>query len=214
MSLYRSSTRHTSMWRRVAMASALVGIGLTGAAAPALSHAEHGHPARIHEGSCEALGRVAFRLNGVGASVDLDNAPLEVSSEVNPDKAYQVMLSNTLIDNTLDGLLAGDYAVMIYESDEEMNAISCGNLGGVMDGDRLVTGLAEMGIPGHLGFAVFTPAGDQTEVEVLIGHALAPMSASGGGDGEHADDEQSHAEPDDHDDAEDDSHDVAATPTP
>lgn len=198
------------------MASALVGIGFVGAAMPALGHAEHGHPARIHEGSCEALGRVAFRLNGVGASVDLDNAPLEVPAEVNPEKAYQVMLSDTLIDGSLEDLLAGDFAVMIYESDDDMTAISCGNLGGAMNGDSLVTGLAELGIPGHLGFAVFTPAGEQTEVEVLLGHALAPVSASGGGgDAEHtADDGHSHDDSDDHADSEEDSHDTAATPAP
>ncbi len=203
-----------SMWRRVAMASALVGLGLAGAAAPAWGHAEHGHPARIHEGSCEDLGKVAYRLNGVGATVDLDNVPFEAPAVVNPDTAYQVMLSNSLIDSALDDLLAGDFAVMIYESDDDMNAISCGNLGGVMDGENLVTGLAEMGIPGHLGFAVFTPAGEQTEVEVIIGHALAPVSASGAGDLEHADDGHSHTDSDDHDDAEDESHDAAATPAP
>jgi hypothetical protein len=211
--MYRAPVRQASIWRRVAVALALVGIGITGATVPAMGHAEHGHPARIHEGSCEDLGRVAFRLNGVGASVDLDNAPLDVPSEVNPDKAYQVMLSNTLIDGTLDDLLAGDYAVMIYESDDDMTAISCGNLGGMLDGENLVTGLAEMGIPGHLGFAVFVPAGEQTEVEVLLGHALAPMSASGAGGVEHADDgDHSHAGSDDHDNTEDDSHDATATP--
>jgi hypothetical protein len=206
--------RQLAMWRQVAMAAALVGLGLAGAAAPAMGHAEHGHPARIHEGSCEDLGRVAFRLNGVGASVDLDNAPLEAPAEVNPETAYQVMLSNTLIDGSIDDLLAGDFAVMIYESDDDMNAISCGNLGGAMDGESLVTGLAEMGIPGHLGFAVFTPAGEQTEVEVILGHALAPMSASGADETGHADDGLAHADSDDHDDAEDDSHDAPATPAP
>lgn len=201
-------------WQQIAMASALVGLGFAGASGPALGHAEHGHPARIHEGSCEALGPVAFRLNGVGASVDLDNAPLEASTDVNPDTAYQVMLSRTLIDGSLDDLLAGDFAVMVYESDDDMNAISCGNLGGAQDGETLVTGLAEMGIPGHLGFAVFTPTGDQTEVEILFGHALAPVSASGAGAQAHSDDEDSPADSDDHNEAEDDSHDAAATPAP
>ena len=214
--MHRAPVRQASTWRRVAVASALVGIGFVGAAMPALGHAEHGHPARIHEGTCEALGRVAFRLNGVGASVDLDNAPLEVPAEVNPEKAYQVMLSNTLIDGSLEDLLAGDFAVMIYESDDDMTAISCGNIGGAMNGDSLVTGLAELGIPGHLGFAVFTPAGEQTEVGVLLGHALAPVSASGGNsDAEHAaDDGHAHDDSDDHADSEEDSHDTAATPAP
>lgn len=206
--------RQLSILHRVAMASALVGLGLAGAATPAMGHAEHGHPARIHEGSCEALGGVAFRLTGVGASVDLDNVPLDAPTEVNPETASQVILSNTLIDGTLEDLLAGDFAIMIYESDDDMSAISCGNLGGAMDGESLVTGLAEMGIPGHLGFAVFTLAGEQTEVEIMIGHALAPVSASGGGDRENADDRYSRADSADHNDAEDDHDDAAATPVP
>jgi hypothetical protein len=188
-----------------------LGIGLSmlvGSAGNALAHAEHGHPARIHEGTCEDLGRVAFRLNGVGASVDLDNAPLPETAEVNPDKAYQVMVSETTIAGTLDDLLASDHAVMVYKSDEEMDSISCGNLGGAMVGDTLITGLAEAGIPGHLGFATFTSDGGQTVVEIMLGHAMAPVSASGGAgdthvEGEAANDHQDgavddHAEEDDH----------------
>src|SRR5215218_8248794 len=89
-------------------------------AGPALAHEEHGHPTRIHEGSCEALGRVAFRLNGVGGSVDLANAPIGTPAAINPDAAYQVLISETTIDATIENLLASEHAVMIYESDEAM----------------------------------------------------------------------------------------------
>src|SRR5215218_4237508 len=75
-------------------------------AGPALAHEEHGHPTRIHEGSCEALGPVAFRLNGVGGSVDLDKAPVATPTAVNPDASYQVMISETTIDGTIEDLLA------------------------------------------------------------------------------------------------------------
>ena len=127
---------------------AILTASLAGSAGQSMAHAEHGHPARIHEGTCEALGKVAFRLNGVGGSVDLDNAPVELPAEVNPDTAYQVMTSETTIDGSLDGLLASEHAIMVYESDDAMTAISCGNLGGAMSGDALITGLAEAGIPG------------------------------------------------------------------
>ena len=73
----------------------------------ALAHEEHGHPARIHEGSCQELGPVAFRLNGVGGSVDVDNAPVATPTAVNADSVYQVMVSETTIDGTIDDLLAG-----------------------------------------------------------------------------------------------------------
>ena len=180
---------------------------LVASAASALAHAEHGHPARIHEGTCDDLGGVALRLNGVGASVDLDGAPVATPTAVNPKSSYQVMVSETLLDASIDDLLAGDHAVMIYESDEAMEAIACGNIGGAMTDETLVTALAEAGVPGHSGFAIFAPDGDQTLAVVLIGHGLAPVSAGGAGH-EHEDGDADHAG--DHD--EEDHHDDAATP--
>jgi hypothetical protein len=129
---------------------------------------------------------VAFRLNGVGGNVDLDNAPVATPTAINPSSAYQVLVSETSVDATLEDLLASDHAVMVYESDDAMHAIACGNLGGAMTDDTLITGLAEAGVPDHLGFALFTPDGDRTSVSVIIGHALAPLSASGAsGDADH-----------------------------
>jgi len=164
-----------------------VALGVVAAVAdPVLAHEEHGHPTRIHEGSCEALGPVAFRLNGVGGSVDLDNAPVGTPTAVNPDAAYQMLMSETTIDGTIEDLLASEHAVMIYESDEAMDAIACGNVGGALSGYTLVTGLAEAGVPGHIGFALFRPEGDQTVVLVVLGHGLAPVSASGAAGEDHA----------------------------
>src|SRR5215217_6943483 len=135
---------------------------------PALAHEEHGHPTRIHEGSCEALGPVAFRLNGVGGSVDLDNAPVATPTAVNPDASYQVMISETTIDGTIEDLLASEHAVMVYESDDAMDAIACGNIGGALTASTLVTGLAEAGVPGHIGFVLFRSEGDLTAVLVVL----------------------------------------------
>ena len=160
----------------------------------ALAHEEHGHPTHIHEGSCEELGPVAFRLNGVGGSVDLENAPVATPAASNPESAYQVLISETAIDGTIDDLLAGEHAVMIYESDEAMDAIACGNVGGALNGKTLVTGLAESGVPGHIGFALFQSEGEQTVIVVALGHGLAPVSASGAGtDEDHVDEEDGNA---------------------
>ena len=157
-----------------------VALGVVAAVAgPALAHEEHGHPTRIHEGTCEELGPVAFRLNGVGGSVDLDNAPVATPTTVNSDSSYQVLVSETVIDRSIDELLSGQHALMIYESDEAMDAIACGNIGGARTGEMLATGLAEAGVPGHIGFALFRPDGDQTDVLVVLGHGLAPVSAFG-----------------------------------
>jgi hypothetical protein len=194
----------------------LGGALLVPAAGSVGAHEAHGHPARIHEGTCDALGRVAFRLNGVGGGVDLDNAPVPTPAAVNPAGAYQVMVSETVIDATLDDMLAAEHAVMIYESDEAMDAIACGNLGGAMDGDTLITGLAEMGVPGHLGFAFFSPDGEGTVVSLVIGHAMAPVSATGAkADHEHSDDaaHEDEAAGDDHEHEGEDDHDAVATPS-
>jgi hypothetical protein len=175
------TTTHDQFRRRmpIPFMVALVATALLVGPSPALAHEEHGHPTRIHEGSCQELGPVAFRLNGLGGSVDVDNAPVATPMAVNSDSAYQVMVSETTIDGTIEDLLAGEHAVMIYESDEAMDAIACGTVGGALNGETLVSGLAEAGVPGHIGFALFRPEGDQTDVLVIIGHGLAPVSASG-----------------------------------
>ena len=186
-----------SQWRWLVMLAVALGV-VAAVAGPALAHEEHGHPTRIHEGSCEDLGSVAFRLNGVGGSVDLDNAPVGTPTAVKPDAAYQVLLSESTIDVTIEDLLADEHAVMIYESDEAMDAIACGNVGGALNGNTLVTGLAEAGVPGHIGFVLFRSEGNQTVVLVMLGHGLAPVSASGGAGEDHAGEDDAA-----HDDAED-----------
>ncbi len=152
----------------------------------ASAHAADGHPAKIHEGTCEALGPVAFSLTGVGATVDLDENPIATPQPVNEDAAFEVATSQTTIDTSLDDLVASDHAIMLYEDDEGMAAIACGNLGGAMMGDTLVVGLGEAGMAGHVGFALLTPNGDKTDVTLLVGEDLAPLSA-GAKDHEHKD---------------------------
>ena len=196
------TTTHNQFRRRlpIPFMVALVATALLVGPSPALAHEEHGHPARIHEGSCQELGPVAFRLNGLGGSVDVDNAPVATPTAVNSDSAYQVMVSETTIDGMIEDLLGVDHAVMIYESDEAMDAIACGNVGGALNGETLVTGLAEAGVPGHIGFALFRPEGDQTDVLVILGHGLAPISVSGAqhADGHADEDRDAHDEEDGH----------------
>ena len=91
-----------------------------------------------------------------------------------------MVVSETTIDAPLDEVMAAAHAVMLYESDEAMEAIACGNVGGALAGDMLITGLAEANMPGHVGFALFQPAGEETVVTVIVGHAMAPVSASSG----------------------------------
>jgi hypothetical protein len=180
--------------------TALVGASST------LAHEAHGHPARIHEGTCEALGPAAFRLNGVGGSVDQDGSPIATPTAVNIPAAHEVVLSETLIEAPISDILAAPHAVMVYESDEEMTAITCGNIGGAMLDDTLVTALAESGLPGHVGLAIFRPEGEGTLVSLYLAHGLAELSAvEGGGTGQAAGEADEHTH-------EEDERGAAATP--
>lgn len=199
-------------WMNLVAAAALAGAMSLAVLGNAAAHAEHGHPARIHQGTCENLQGVAYRLNGVGGSVDAEGAPVATPTAINPKTAFQVMTSDTVIDATVDDLLAGEHAIMIYESDDAMDAIACGNLGGAMNGDELIVGLGEARIPGHLGFALLTPDGDQTDVTVILGHAMAPVSAGGAVDDHDHDDENGQA--DAHDDGGPDHDEEAPNATP
>lgn len=203
------------VWLNLAAAGVLAGAMSLAVLGNAAAHAEHGHPARIHNGTCESLQGVAYRLNGVGGSVDAEGAPVATPTTINPKTAYQVMISDSILDTTVDELLASDHAIMIYESDDAMDAIACGNIGGALSGDELIVGLGEARIPGHLGFALFTPDGNQTDVTVILGHAMAPVSASGAVDDHDQKDDNGQAE--DHDDSEPDHDDEDApnaTPAP
>jgi hypothetical protein len=164
------------VWGAAFLLSTTIAITGVGSAA---AHAADGHPAKIHEGTCEALGPVAFSLTGAGASVDLDENPIATPQLVNEDAAFEVATSLSTIDTSLDKLLSSDYAIMLYEDDDGMAAIACGNLGGAIMGDTLVVGLGEAGMPGHVGFALLTPNGDKTDVTLLVGEDLAPLSAAG-----------------------------------
>lgn len=164
---------------RAALLGFAITLGLTLSPGSVLAHTEDGHPVRIHAGTCQSLGPVAFSLTGVSASVDLDGNHVATPQPVNADKAYQVMTSESTIATTVEDLLASDHAVMIYDNDEDMQAIACGNLGGALLGDTIAAGLGEVGIPGHVGFALLQPEGEQTDVTILIGHAMSPVSAGG-----------------------------------
>ena len=115
----------------------------------------------------------------MGASVDLEDAPLATPTAVNADQSTAVAVSETTIEAPLDAILGAEHAVMVYASDENMSGIACGNVGGAMVDDRLVTGLTALGQPGTAGFALFEPDGEQTVVTILLAHDLAPASDSG-----------------------------------
>jgi hypothetical protein len=143
----------------------------------------------------------------VGGSVDLEGAPIATLTVVNVPAAHEVVLSETLIAAPLSNILSGEHAVMVYESDEEMTAITCGNLGGAMLDETLVTALSESGVPGHVGVALLRPEGEGTVVSLYLAHGLTGLTAASAGT-----DDQVHGEAD-HTHVEEDDHGAAATPT-
>ena len=131
--------RHNRRSRGLALAGSLL-IGMAAVAGTVSAHSGHGHPTLIHEGTCDALGKVVYTLNGVGAAEDEHGTPIATPEAVNPRGAYQVMIGESEIDAKLDDLLAKPLAVMIYNDDESMQGIACGNLGGARLGDELIVG--------------------------------------------------------------------------
>ena len=202
----KSSTR---LWllRMAMVLSVAMSLGFSARPDPVQAHAADGHPVRIHQGTCQSLGPVVFPLTGVGASVDLDGNAIATPQAANPDRAYQVLTSESTIATTVDELLASAYAVKLYDNDEDMQAIACGNVGGALLGETLAVGLGEINIPGHIGFALFQPDGDQTGVTIVIGHAMSPVSASGDVPATADMDKES-----DHQHESEESHDEMATP--
>lgn len=165
-----------------------------------VAHSEHGHPVKIHQGSCDELGAVAYTLTGVGAEVDQDGKAVDPGSAVNEDTSYQVLKSTTTLSTSIDQLLAEPLSIMVYESDENLEGIACGNLGGLRlssdQGEELAVGLAEVNVPGHTGLAVFEATPENpglVEVGIYIGHAMSPVSAGGSGESSHSGDHH-HAE--------------------
>ncbi|MDQ3443724.1 MAG: hypothetical protein M3490_08975, partial [Chloroflexota bacterium] len=123
------------------------------------------HPAHIHSGSCAELGDVVFPLTSVEA----------LSGEaVGSETAHEVKTSNTFLDVSLDDILAGDHAINVHLSDEEIGAyIACGDIGGVLvededGGSNLIIALGELNDSGDSGVVWLGAAGEQTEISITL----------------------------------------------
>ena len=79
---------------------------------------------------------------------------------------------------------------MIYESDEAMDAITCGNVGGALNGEHSSSPVwPKRGARAHR-FCAFPIRGGPDRRLGVLGHGLAPVSASGGVTGDdHADED-------------------------
>ena len=193
-------------WQRIGSLVTLgvvVGVG-AGARVANAQDAGDSHPAHIHAGSCAELGEVVYPLTDVGpggmmqgmiamAATPDTGMPaamatpggLTMSPALGAETAIAVETSQTLVDATLDDLLAQPYAINVHESQAAIqHYIACGDLGGAMmtgpamaNGGVLAIGLQELNGSGESGIALLRATEDhRTMVWVYLAKGLSGTS--------------------------------------
>lgn len=170
-----------------------VTLGISGAS---LAHEADGHPARIHEGTCDALGPVADQLTGVGADMSVEGTPVATPEPVGSIEVIPSQVSTTELETETSHFTGEAHAIVVYESDEAMDtALVCGNIGGAllmqmpgmpMPGDGLVIWLAPQGDADYTGVAlVRSEVGGKSTVTIILAQGLTGGSVADHDD-EHA----------------------------
>jgi hypothetical protein len=150
----------------------------------ALAHEADGHPARIHEGSCEALGRVTDKLTGVGAEINPEGTPVPAVDIVGAENAIPVTLSASTLETAMAELVDSPRAIVVYESDEAMDRVLvCGDVGGAlmmqmpgmpMPGDELAIWLSPQGASAYTGLALLrSEVGGTSTVTIILAEGLS-----------------------------------------
>ena len=175
-----------------------VGLGLQGTTA---QDAADSHPAHIHNGSCAQLGDVVYPLTNVSANgmmagmIAMAATPssgmpaamatpggLTTSPAMGATTAIPVETSQTLVDASLQDLLAKPYAINVHESQANIqNYIACGDIGGAMmtgsamnQGGVLAIGLHELNNSGESGIALLRATdNNQTMVWIYLAKGLS-----------------------------------------
>jgi len=184
----------------------MLGLGV-GPQATTAQDATDSHPAHIHSGSCAQLGDVVYPLTNVSASgmmtgmIAMASTPstgmpaamatpggLTMSPAMGAASAIPVETSQTLVDASLEELLAQPYAINVHESQENIqNYIACGDLGGEMmtgsamaNGGVLAIGLGELNNSGESGIALLRATeNNQTMVWIYLAKDLSGTGATG-----------------------------------
>jgi hypothetical protein len=167
--------------------------------------ANESHPAHIHSGSCAQLGDVVYPLTNVSASgmmagmqamaatpgTGMPSAMatpggLTMSPAMGAASAIAVETSQTLVNASLQDLLAKPYAINVHESQANIqHYIACGDLGGSLmtgsamaNGGTLAIGLKELNGSGESGIALLYDRGNnQTMVFIYLAKNLSGASA-------------------------------------
>jgi hypothetical protein len=156
-------------------ASATQGVNATPEADDDLTGA---FPVHIHSGTCADLGGVVFPLNDltrVGAGAHLEATPIEgiatppeiadatPAASPSTDGTVPIASSSTIVDASLDDILAEEHAINVHESPESIqNYVACGDLTGEATDGELHIGLDELNGSGFSGDADLVDNGDGT----------------------------------------------------
>lgn len=131
---------------------------------PASGAGDVAHPVHIHAGTCAELGEVI---------VPLADVAYPQGEQMGSPDAVNATVSLNMIDMPLADLLAGEYAVNVHESADDIGTyIACGDLGGIIeqgdDGDEIRFVLHPLNDSGHTGIAFFAADGEQTQVNIMM----------------------------------------------
>ncbi len=119
-------------------------------------------PAHIHAGTCEDLGDVVYPLNDL-APVTPFATPEAVLASPEAEVREAVPESETIVDASLEELLAEPHAINVHQSAENIGTyIACGNITGSADEGQVVVQLEELNDSGYAGFASLIPNDDGT----------------------------------------------------
>jgi hypothetical protein len=128
--------------------------------------ADAGHPAHIHLGTCAELGDVVFPLDNLTGGEGEGHDHGESATPAAADAAMTMDLgasSETVVDASLDDIVAGGHALNVHESVENIqNYIACGDITGTPTDGELEIELLELNASGYTGTATLTDNGDGT----------------------------------------------------
>lgn len=133
------------------------------------------HPAHIHSGTCEELGDVVHGLEDVTGEA-LSGTPEATPQPANEGLPGDVLgRSRTVVDASLDDLLAEPHAVNVHKSADEIGVfVACANIEGDEGSDELILDLQELNDSGITGQVILSDLGDgTTEVTITLTDAAA-----------------------------------------
>lgn len=168
-------------------ASAMLVTGIATAHDATPTASAEGMPAHIHAGSCDALGEHVYPLDNLMNVTESDATPI---AQPAMEHAEGVFTSVTVVDVSLDDLLAGEYAINVHLSADAMDTyVACGDIVGVprfhMRSDApygLVIPMRELNDSGYAGVAWLEPTGDnETTVTVFLASGLIGTGPNAGG---------------------------------